>query len=86
MQGDALWKRTAVFNGHGAQSDVMDLAWAPDGTALATGAQQGRALCMHTWYMLAALWLGLLVGWPRQRPGQGSMPSQAQSWLQCVRA
>lgn len=37
-EGEASWRRTAALKGHSAQSDVMDLCWAPDGSALATGA------------------------------------------------
>lgn len=37
-EGEATWRRAAALKGHSAQSDVMDLCWAPDGSALATGA------------------------------------------------
>lgn len=37
-EGEASWRRCTAFKGHAAQGDVMDLSWAPDGTALASGA------------------------------------------------
>ncbi len=42
-EGEASWRRCAAFKGHSAGGDVMDLAWAPDGTALASGAIDNEA-------------------------------------------
>lgn len=36
-EGEATWRRLSTFKGYGKESDVMDLCWAPDGSALATG-------------------------------------------------
>ena len=41
--GEASWRRCTAFKGHSAVGDVMDLSWAPDGTALASGAIDNEA-------------------------------------------
>ncbi|KAI3438192.1 hypothetical protein D9Q98_000629 [Chlorella vulgaris] len=54
-EGEALWRRCAALKGHGAQSDVMDVCWAPDGTALASAAIDNEVI---------------LFGWGAKRRGE----------------
>ena len=47
-EGEATWRRAAALKGHTAQSDVMDLCWAPDGSALASGAIDNEVILFAT--------------------------------------
>ena len=47
-EGEASWRRSSALKGHSAQSDVMDLCWAPDGSALMTGAIDNEVILFST--------------------------------------
>jgi WD40 repeat protein len=51
----AAWRRCAALKGHAATGDVMDLAWSPDGTALASASIDAEVL---------------LFGWGPRRRGE----------------
>lgn len=59
--GEASWRRAAALKGHGREGDVMDLCWAPDGSALATASIDSEVMLWATDGRRAAKQAGRLV-------------------------
>lgn len=60
-EGEATWRRAAALKGHGREGDVMDLGWAPDGSALATASIDSEVMLWATDGRRAAKQAGRLV-------------------------
>ncbi|KAL4452332.1 hypothetical protein ABPG75_007994 [Micractinium tetrahymenae] len=60
-EGEACWRRAAALKGHGREGDVMDLSWAPDGSALATASIDSEVMLWCTDGRRAAKQAGRLV-------------------------
>ncbi len=60
-EGEASWRRAAALKGHGREGDVMDLCWAPDGSALATASIDSEVMLWATDGRRAAKQAGRLV-------------------------